>query len=173
MAHVTPGGARRTRRPRWAMWLALALLVVPLAELFVILQVGQLIGGWPTVVLLLVESALGAWLLRREGPVVWRRLQDALRSGRMPSAALADAGLVLIGGTLLLTPGFLTDVVGFLCVLPPTRPVARRLLFAALRRRVRVAASGVPRRGRGNVVPGQVVDPPLRGGPGKPTAPGG
>jgi UPF0716 protein FxsA len=160
------------------MWLALALLVVPLAELFLILEVGRLIGGWPTVLLLLAESALGAWLLRREGPAAWRRLQEALRRGRLPSAELTDAALVLVGGTLLLTPGFLTDVVGFFCVLPPTRPLARRLLLSALRRRVRVVAFGAPGRPRrdgvpGEVVPGEVVDRPP--GPERkgPAAPGG
>jgi UPF0716 protein FxsA len=149
---------------------AVALLVVPLAELWVVLQVGQLIGGWPTVLLLLAESLLGAVILRHEGPAAWRRLQAALRQGRMPSDELTDAALVLVGGTLLLTPGFLTDVVGFICVLPPTRPLARRLLRRFLRRRVRVAAFGFGGRtwgtgssgtgwaGPGNVVQGEVVD---------------
>lgn len=147
------------RRPGWGTWIAVALLVVPLAELFVVLQVGQLIGAWPTVVLLLAESALGAYLLRREGPAAWRRLQAAVRAGRMPSAELTDAALVLVGGTLLLTPGFLTDVVGFFFVLPPTRPLARRWLLAAIRRRVSVVRLDPRTHRPGDVVPGEVVDP--------------
>jgi UPF0716 protein FxsA len=158
---------RRRHGPGWGTWIAVALLVVPLAELWVVLQVGQLIGGWPTVLLLLGESLLGAVILRREGPAAWRRLQAALRQGRMPSDELTDAALVLVGGTLLLTPGFLTDVVGFFCVLPPTRPLARRLLQRFLRRRVRMTAFGFGGRttgtgwaGPGNVVQGEVVDDP-------------
>lgn len=158
---------RRRRRSGWPTWLALALLVVPLLELFVLIQVGQLIGAWPTLALLVLESALGAWLLRREGPAAWRRLQEATQQGRVPSTELADAALVLVGGTLLLTPGFATDVVGFFCVLPPTRPLARRLLLAAVRRRVVVAAYGAASRRTGpagrhptrpDVVQGEVVD---------------
>ena len=110
--------------------LPLALLVVPIVEIALIVQVGQLIGFWPTVGLLLVESALGAWLVKREGLRAWRALNDAIRTGHLPGRELTDAALVLIGGTLLLTPGFATDVVGFFLVLPFTRPVARRALQA-------------------------------------------
>ncbi|MFC5999143.1 FxsA family protein [Quadrisphaera sp. GCM10027208] len=154
------------RRGGWVRWVVVALLVVPLAELLVILQVGDLIGGWPTVLLLVAESALGAYLLGREGPATWRRLQAALGAGRMPSAELTDAALVLVGGTLLLTPGFITDAVGFFCILPPTRPLARRWVLAAFRRRVTarvVPGSGPargPQRGPGpdDVIEGEIVE---------------
>jgi UPF0716 protein FxsA len=112
------------------------LLVVPVLEVAAIVAVGRVIGGWQTLVLLLLESLLGAWLVRREGTKAWHALTTALRSGRMPSRQLADAALVLVGGTLLLTPGFLTDVVGFVFILPVTRPVARRALEAAVARRL-------------------------------------
>lgn len=124
------------RRPRWVGLLFVALLVVPLVELAVIIAVGRVIGGWQTLLLLLVESALGAWLVRHEGLRTWRALADALQTGRMPSRELADAALVLVGGTLLLTPGFLTDVAGFFMILPPTRPIARRGLEAVVSRRL-------------------------------------
>jgi UPF0716 protein FxsA len=88
------------------------------------------------VFVLLLESALGAWLVRREGARAWEALTTALRTGRMPSRELADAALVLVGGTLLLAPGFLTDVVGFALILPVTRPIARRLLEAVVARRL-------------------------------------
>ncbi|MFB6723231.1 FxsA family protein [Kribbella sp. NPDC056345] len=118
-------------------WLvALALLVVPIVEIYVIIQVGQVIGGWPTVALLVAESAFGAWLIKREGRRAWAALQSSFETGKMPGRELADGALVLIGGTLLLTPGFVTDIVGFFFVLPFTRPLSRRALTAFLGRRV-------------------------------------
>lgn len=141
--------AARRRGPRWGALLLIALLVVPLAELAVIIAVGRVIGGWQTLLLLLVESALGAWLVRREGVRTWRALAQALQTGRMPSRELADAALVLVGGTLLLTPGFLTDVVGFFAILPPTRPMARRGLEAVVARRLLRGFPGGPPPGPG------------------------
>ena len=123
------------------------LLVVPVLEIATIIAVGKVIGGWQTLVLLLLESALGAWLVRREGARAWSALTTALNSGRMPSRELADAALVLVGGTLLLAPGFLTDVVGFFFILPVTRPVTRRLLEAVVARRLLGGVFG-GRRGR-------------------------
>jgi UPF0716 protein FxsA len=139
---VAPGlgpqtrGVRRPRLRRWSALLVLLLLVVPLLEVVVIIAVGRVIGGWPTFGLLLAESAFGAWLVRREGSRTWLSLQEALTTGRMPSRQLADAALVLVGGVLLLAPGFLTDVVGFFLVIPVTRPLARRLLEAVVARRL-------------------------------------
>jgi len=148
-------------------WLVVAFLVVPIVEIYVIIQVGEWIGPWPTVALLVVESLFGAWLIKHEGRRAWRLLRDAVASGQLPSRELADAGLVLVGGTLLLTPGFVTDIAGFFFVLPVTRPIARRLLLAYLARRavVTVARFGpVPGggpagngTGGGRVVPGEVV----------------
>jgi UPF0716 protein FxsA len=130
--------------------LVIVFLLVPVVEIYVIIQVGQLIGPLPTLALLIFESLLGAWLLKREGRVAWASLQKAVASGRLPAQELVDAGLVLVGGTLLLAPGFLTDVVGFFFILPPTRPLARRLLIWLLVRRaaraaVRQAAWGAQR----------------------------
>lgn len=135
----------RRRRPLTAL-LAVVFLVVPLIELYVLIQVGQVIGGWPTIGLLLLSAVLGGWLVRREGRRAWTELSGALRSGRMPARELADAGLVLTGGLLMVAPGFVTDVVGLLLVLPVTRPVARRALtgFAVRRASAQVAGSGVP-----------------------------
>ncbi len=120
---------------RWGLGLLAAFLLVPLAEIWLILQVGQVVGPWWTVLLLLADSALGAWLVRREGRRAWQALRAALATGTFPSRQLADAALVLAGGALLLTPGFLTDLVGFAAVLPLTRPAVRRGLLRLLARR--------------------------------------
>ena len=143
--------------------LPLALLVVPIVEIAVIVQVGQLIGFWPTLVLLLVESALGAWLVKREGRRAWQALRGAVRTGHLPGRELTDAALVLIGGTLLLTPGFVTDVVGFFFVVPFTRPIARRAVQAYAARHATgyvVGRTGSSGHGAATppVVPGEVVD---------------
>ena len=155
-----------------ALVLVVLFLVVPIVEIAVIVQVGQQIGVVPTIVLLLLESALGAWLVKREGRRAWAALRTAGATGRLPSRELADAGLVLVGGTLLLTPGFVTDVAGFFLILPPTRPLARRALGWVLARRATRAVSrrtGMPPgafRGGGRVVPGEVVrDEPGAGRP--------
>lgn len=124
------------RRSRVLGILAILLLVVPIVEVAVIVAVGRTIGGWPTLGLLLLESAIGAWVVQREGGRAWQALRSALRTGRMPARELTEGILVLVGGTLLLTPGFVSDVVGFCCVLPFTRPVARRMLEGAIRRRL-------------------------------------
>lgn len=144
----------------WRLVLVAAFVGVPLLEVYVLVQVGHVIGAGWTILLLLAVSVLGAWLVRREGGRAWQALTEALRTGRMPARELADGALVLIGGTLLLTPGFVTDAVGGLLVLPFTRPAARRLLTAAVSRRL--LASGTNRRPGpppgGPVVPGDVVD---------------
>lgn len=113
-----------------------AFVVVPLIELYIIIQVGEGIGVLPTVLILLVVSVGGAWLVRREGARAWQALKGALRSGRLPSREVTDAALVLVGGTLLLTPGFLTDALGLFLVVPLTRPLARRALRWVIARRV-------------------------------------
>lgn len=121
--------------------LLVAFLLVPIVEIYVILQVGHLIGAWPTVALLIAESVLGAWIVRREGRRAWRALTRTFREGGLPDRELADAALVLVGGVLLLTPGFVTDVLGFLFVLPFTRPLVRWAVSAYAERRMRAAQS--------------------------------
>jgi UPF0716 protein FxsA len=131
-----------------AVVLVALFVVLPILEIYVIIQVGQEIGALWTVLLLVFESILGAWIVKREGARAWQALTTALNTGRMPGRELADAALVLVGGTLLLTPGFVTDVFGFFFVLPFTRPIARRILGWAVTRRV-VARAGFARRRRG------------------------
>lgn len=112
--------------------LALLFLVVPLVELFVILQVGQAVGAVPTIGLLLVMSVAGGWLMKREGLGIARRIQRTVDAGQVPGRELVDAFLILFGGALMLTPGFLTDVLGLALLLPPVRAVVRRVAAARL-----------------------------------------
>lgn len=152
--------ARRRRLP-WL--LALAFLVVPIVEIYVLIQVGQVIGALPTILLLIADSIFGAWLIRHEGARAWQALREALAGGRMPHRELADGALVVLGGALMLSPGFVTDVVGILLILPPTRPFFRRLLSTLVQRRLLGPPDG-GRRGKGtsgpgSVIRGEVVDP--------------
>lgn len=112
------------------------LLALVIVELAVIILVGRQIGVLWTLLGLAAMSALGLWLLRREGARAWRALRTTARAGEMPSRQLADGILVLIGGVLLILPGFVSDLVGIFLVLPVTRPLARPLLEAAISRRV-------------------------------------
>ncbi|WP_299928434.1 FxsA family protein [uncultured Nocardioides sp.] len=133
-----PAGPRRRRR--WVRpVLAAAFVVVPLVEIWAILQVGQLVGPWWTIVLLVLDSLLGAWLIKREGGRAWTALREALQLGRMPAREIADGALILIGGTLMLSPGFVLDIAGIVLILPFTRPLARRLLTRVVERRLVVA----------------------------------
>jgi UPF0716 protein FxsA len=114
-------------------------IVVPLAELYVILKVGDAIGVLPTIALLALDSVLGSLLLRAQGRAVWRRFNETLATGRMPHREVMDGVLVIFGGAFLITPGFLTDIVGLILLIPPTRALVRRLVVRRLGRRVAVA----------------------------------
>jgi UPF0716 protein FxsA len=103
-------------------------IVVPIAELYVIIQVGEAIGLWPTLALLLADALLGSFLLKHQGRGAWRRFNEALAQRRFPGKEVVDGLLIVVGGTLLLAPGFLTDIVGLLLLIPPTRAIVRGLL---------------------------------------------
>ena len=111
-----------------AALLAVAFLVVPLLELYVIIQVGSAIGALNTIGLLIVVSLVGGWLMKREGVAVVRRVQESLAAGIVPATEVVDGFLILLGGALMLTPGFLSDLVGLGLLLPPVRAVVRRIL---------------------------------------------
>jgi len=107
----------------------LLFVVGPIVELYVIIQVAHVIGAWDTIALLLIESALGAWLMKRQGRVLLRRIQAQLEASQLPTKELVDGGLILLAGALMVAPGFLTDILGFLLLLPPTRAIARRAVM--------------------------------------------
>jgi UPF0716 protein FxsA len=131
-----------TRMPLWA--LLLIFLVVPIAELYVIYLVGDAIGVWQTFLLLAADSVLGSLLLRSQGRSVWERFNDALAAGRMPHREVMDGVLVIFGGAFLITPGFLTDILGLLLLIPPTRGVVRRMVTRRLGQRVEVGVRAAP-----------------------------
>ena len=122
--------------------LLVLFVAVPAAELYVILQAAHAFGVFETVAALLVISIVGAWLCRVEGFSTLRKIQGALNEGRIPTRELQDGALILLAGALLLTPGFLGDVVGILLLLPPTRAIARTFLARVLRGRLQVATAG-------------------------------
>src|SRR4051794_5590776 len=120
--------------------LVLLFIAVPLAELAVIIQVGQAIGVWWTIGLLLVDSILGSALMRMQGRTAWQRFNEALQAGRAPAREVLDGALVIFGGALLLTPGFITDVLGLVLLIPPTRALVRGVLTRRLAHRMVVSA---------------------------------
>jgi UPF0716 protein FxsA len=116
--------------------LILLFIVVPIAELALIIQIGSLIGVWWTIALLIADSILGALLMRHQGRAAWRRFQAVIAEGRVPARETIDGAMVIFGGALLLTPGFITDIFGLVFLLPPTRAVLRRLLVARFAHRM-------------------------------------
>jgi UPF0716 protein FxsA len=123
--------------------LVVLFIVVPIVELWVIIEVGSLIGVWPTIALLLADAVLGSLLLRHQGRGAWRRFNAAIAERRFPGREVADGVLIAVGGTLLLTPGFVTDIFGAILLIPPTRAIIRRLMRGYVTRRfVIVGAPG-------------------------------
>jgi UPF0716 protein FxsA len=132
--------------------LVILFVLVPIAEIYVIIQVGQEIGALWTVLILIADSLIGARLLSWQGRRAWGAFQSALAAGRIPHREVVDGVLIIVGGALLLTPGFLTDVVGLLLLIPPTRAAFRRLLTRTMLRPTRLGWArvvvGDPRRTR-------------------------
>jgi UPF0716 protein FxsA len=132
------------------LFLFVAFIGLPILEIYVILQVGEAIGVVPTIALLILDSVLGAWLMRSQGRIVWRRFTAALAEGRPPAREVLDGALVIVGGALQLAPGFVTDAFGFFLVVPPTRAIVRRMLVRRLARggAMRVGGWAASRRAR-------------------------
>jgi UPF0716 protein FxsA len=121
--------------------LVLLFIAVPLAELAVIIQVGQAIGVWWTIALLLADSILGSWLMRHQGRSTWRRFNETMQAGRVPTREALDGALVIFGGALLLTPGFITDILGLILLIPPTRALVRAVLARRIAHRMVASAT--------------------------------
>jgi len=153
-------------------WLVVLILLVvgPIVELWFIIQVADVIGGWQTIGLLLAEGILGSWLIKRQGRSVIRRIDERLKSHDLPTKELADGLLILVAGVLMLTPGFVTDIVGFALLFPPTRAIARRQLLRRFTARMghgltfadRLVVPGTTRRSGSRVRTGQVYDTTVR-----------
>jgi UPF0716 protein FxsA len=122
--------------PLWA--LLLIFIAVPIAELYLIYLVGDAIGVWQTLALLAADSVLGSLLLRSQGRSVWNRFNEAMAEGRVPRREVMDGVLVIFGGAFLITPGFLTDLVGLVLLIPPTRAAVRRVVERRIGQRMAV-----------------------------------
>ena len=116
--------------------LVLIFIIVPIAELYVIIQVGEAIGTIPTLVLLLLDALLGSMLLRHQGRAAWVRFNRAIAEGRLPHKEVFDGVLIILGGALLITPGFITDIFGLVLLIPPTRAIVRAISSRIVRRRM-------------------------------------
>jgi UPF0716 protein FxsA len=147
--------------------LLIALLVaVPIFEVWLLIKVGQQLGLLPTILILIAQAIIGALLMRHEGSRAWKALNDAFSNGKVPTGELADAALILVGGVLLILPGFLTDVIGFLFLLRWTRPVARKIIAFFVARRIN--RLGIPvmraRLDTENLIEGESVEQPPANG---------
>ena len=129
--------------------LALLFVIVPIVELMLLIQLGQIVGLAPTLLLVVATGVTGAWLARAEGMRAFFRFQRELASGRLPGQALLDGLSMLVGGAFLLTPGVLTDVFGFSLLFPVTRRWIQRRVRASLERRIRDGRVQVVAMGQG------------------------
>jgi UPF0716 protein FxsA len=118
-----------------ALLLVLIFIALPIAEIYVIIKVGEAIGVLPTIALLILDSFLGAALLRSQGRAAWARFNDALARGRIPAREVFDGAMVILGGAFLITPGFISDVIGLLLLIPPSRAIFRGMVARLARRR--------------------------------------
>jgi len=119
----------------------LFFLVVPFVEIYLLLQIGGIVGVLPTVLLVVFTAVLGAWLLRQQGFATWQRFQTSLSQGAIPAYEMIEGPILLVGGALLLTPGFFTDAIGFACLIPQTR---RKLAQYIIEKQLINAQTGSP-----------------------------
>ena len=151
--------------------LFILFIVVPIAELYVLIQIGSAIGILPTIALLILDSILGAALMRSQGRAAWMRFNRALAEGRVPGREVMDGALVIFGGALLLTPGFLSDFLGLILLLPPTRAIVRRLLLRRFAGRIVAGAASGAQARMGRMFTFE-AGPHASGGPGPGPGPG-
>jgi len=99
----------------------LVFVTIPFIEIYLLLQIGGIVGVFPTILLVVGTAVVGAGLLRQQGLATWVRLQENLAKGELPAYEMVEGPILLVGGALLLTPGFFTDVIGFACLIPGMR----------------------------------------------------
>jgi len=131
----------------------LVVLIIPFAEIYLLLEVGSVLGAFWTIFLVVFTAALGAWLLRQQGFSTFRRFQESLTQGIIPAYEMIEGPIILLGGALLLTPGFITDLIGFACLVPSLRKkIAQYVLEKHL-----IQASGVfqEKTAKANVLEGE------------------
>lgn len=119
----------------------LIFLIVPFLEIYFLLKMGDLIGVFPTVLLVVFTAVLGAWMLRQQGFETWQRFQQGMAKGKVPAMEMLEGPILLVGGAFLLTPGFFTDITGFICLIPYTR---KKLVTYLIERQLVVMAGGGP-----------------------------
>jgi UPF0716 protein FxsA len=117
----------------------LIFLMVPFLEIYFLLKMGGLIGVFPTVLLVVFTAVLGAWMLRQQGFETWQRFQQGMAKGKVPAMEMLEGPVLLVGGAFLLTPGFFTDITGFICLIPYTR---KKLVTYLIERQLVVMAGG-------------------------------
>ena len=132
-------------------WLLLLFFTVPLVEIYVLLEVGGIVGVLPTIALVVLTAVIGAGLIRSQGIATLGRVQQELDRGELPAVGIIEAALLLVAGALLLTPGFVTDTIGFLILVPPLR---RRVVQSFLEKRMQ-AARVAPGPGGPRVIDGE------------------
>jgi UPF0716 protein FxsA len=143
----------------WPLLLLIALLLtVPILEVWIVIELAQQFGIWLVVTTLAITAVGGAILTRHEGARAWRSLTNAYTTGKVPTGHLADAALILVGGVLLMMPGYLTDVVGFLFLLRWTRPFVRKMIAFFVARRAKVVGAPPQRSGPGDSLSGRQPD---------------
>jgi len=108
---------------------AILFLAVPIAEIYLLIKVGNIIGVFPTILAVIGTAVIGAFLLRQQGLSTLTRFQNNMAAGQLPATEMMEGLLLLIGGALLMTPGFFTDTMGFLCLIPPTRKIIVHFLI--------------------------------------------
>lgn len=159
---MSPSAVGQRRGSGWGLPLVVvAMVALPFVEIYLLVQVGQSIGVWWTLAILIGEALLGLALVRREGSRAWKALNDSFANGKMPTGELAETALILVGGVLLVLPGFVTDVIGLLFLLPFTRPLARKVLaFFVARRLSRLGLPTTYVRRDATVIEGETVPNP-------------
>ncbi|MCB1646622.1 MAG: FxsA family protein [Pseudomonadales bacterium] len=134
-------------------------IALPILEMFILIRVGGIIGALPTIALVVLTATIGLWLLKREGLATLNRVQTRVSQGELPETELLEGIMLIVGGALLLTPGFVTDAIGFACLLPFLRqPIARWLVQRAIVIKTRGSGGGSQYRKETHIIEGEFTE---------------